>query len=421
MICLYAYNILSILFLPFILLHFIYRVFKKKVDLKRAGEKLGIAKIKKPNGELIWLHAASVGETFVALKLIEELSRDRRFFLLTTCTLASAEIAAKQNLPNLIHQYSPCDFTFCINKFLGHWQPSIGIFIESEIWPNRINLASKRFKISLLNARMSDRSFARWHYFKGLVSFCLSKFSLILAQSKEDRLRFEQLGAKNPIYAGNIKYSITPPKINSKDLASLKEQISNRQVLLAASTHEGDEEFILNCYGKLKKDYQDLLLIIAPRHSIRSDQISALLVHRKLSYSRRTKKEAITAKTDIYLADTIGELGLFYSLANVSFIGGSLKNGGHNILEASFFNTFIIFGPDMSNFQEIATEYLAHNAAISFQDEKEAIDIIKNALVNPEMLEGQNKAAGIILSQKSQILSTYIQHLNAIYNGTVAR
>jgi len=416
MLYLYAYNILSILFLPFILLHFIFRVLKQKVDLTRLGEKLGIAKIKRPNGELIWLHAASVGETFIALKLMEELSRDERYFLLTTCTTTSAEIAANQDLTSMIHQYAPCDFTFCINKFLNHWQPSIGIFIESEIWPNRINLASNRFKISLLNARMSDRSFARWKFCKGLISFCLSKFSLILAQSKEDRLRFEQLGAKNAIYAGNIKYSITPPKVNSKNLDTIKDEIGNRCVLLAASTHEGDEEFILNCYENLKKDNPELLLIIAPRHPIRAEQISNLIENKGFVCSRRTKKDPITPKTDVYLADTIGELGLFYSLANVSFIGGSLKNGGHNILEASFFKTFIIFGPDMSNFKEIATEYLQNNAAVSFKDETEATNIIKSALNNSKLLDSQNKAASSILEQKSQILNTYIQHLNTIYN-----
>lgn len=413
---LYAYNILSILFSPFILLHFVYRVFKKKVDLKRTGEKLGIAKIKRPHGELIWIHASSIGETFVALKLIEELTKNSRFFLLTTCTTTSAEIATKQNLPSLIHQYAPCDFIFCINKFLDHWQPNMGLFIESEIWPNRINLASKRFKISLLNARMSDRSFARWNYCKGLVSFCLSKFSLILAQSQQDQLRFEQLGVKNAINAGNIKYSITPPKVNSKDLALLKKQIATRQILLAASTHEGDEEFILNCYKKLKKDHSDLLLIIAPRHPTRADQISNLLVSRSYIYSRRSQKKDITPKTDVYLADTIGELGVFYSLANISFIGGSLKNGGHNLLEASFFNTFIIFGPDMSNFKEISSEYLESKAAASFKNAEEAINIIDKALKNSKIIEKQNKAAGIVLSQKSQILSTYIGHLNQIYN-----
>lgn len=416
MLYLYAYNILSIPFLPFILLHFTFRVFKKKVDLSRLGEKLGIAKIKKPYGELIWLHAASVGETFIALKLMEELSGDGRYFLLTTCTTTSAEIAANQDLPNMIHQYAPCDFTFCINKFLNHWQPSIGIFIESEIWPNRIHLASKRFKISLLNARMSDRSFARWQLCKGLISFCLSKFSLILAQSKEDRLRFEQLGAKNAIYAGNIKYSITPPKVNSKNLDTIKDEICNRSVLLAASTHDGDEEFILNCYEKVKKDNPELLLIIAPRHPIRGEQISNLIENKGFVYSRRTQKDPITLNTNVYLADTIGELSLFYSLANVSFIGGSLKNGGHNMLEASFFKTFIIFGPDMSNFKEIATEYLQNNAAVSFQDETEATNIIKSALNNSKLIDLQNKAASSILEKKSQILNTYIQHLNTIYN-----
>jgi len=416
MLYLYAYNILSILFLPFIFLHFVYRVFKKKVDLTRLNEKLGIAKIQKPKGELLWLHAASVGETFIALKLIRELSQEGRFFLLTTCTTTSAEIAAKQNLPNLIHQYTPCDFTFCINKFLNHWQPSIGIFIESEIWPNRINLANKNFKITLLNARMSDRSFSRWNYCKGFVSFCLSKFSLILTQSKEDTLRFEQLGAKNPIYGGNLKYSITPPEVNVQDLGTLKAQIGNRQILLAASTHEGDEEFILNCYSKLKKDYPDLLLIIAPRHPIRTQQISDLILNKGLAYARRSQKEKITSQMEVYLADTIGELSLFYSLANVSFIGGSLRNGGHNILEASFFNTFIIFGPDMSNFKEIAAEYIQNNAAISFKDQTEAVSIIKNALSTPQLIESQNKAASSILKQKSQILGTYLQHLSTIYD-----
>ncbi|WP_106874663.1 3-deoxy-D-manno-octulosonic acid transferase [Candidatus Phycorickettsia trachydisci] len=416
MLYLYAYNILSILLLPFILLHFIFRVCKKKVDLTRLGEKLGIAKIQRPDGELIWLHAASVGETFVALRLMEELSQDGKYFLLTTCTTTSAEIVAKQKLPHLIHQYAPCDFSFCINKFLNYWQPSIGIFIESEIWPNRINLTSQRFKIALLNARMSDRSFARWKLCKGFMSFCLSKFSIILAQSKEDRVRFELLGAKNAIYAGNIKYSITPPKVNSKDLETIKDQIGNRSVLLAASSHEGDEEFILNCYEKLKKDKLNLLLIIAPRHPIRAEQILNLIKSKGFTCSRRTQKNPVTLNTDVYLADTIGELSLFYSLANVSFIGGSLKNGGHNILEASFFKTFIIFGPDMSNFKEIASEYLQNNAAAVFRDETEATNIIKSALNNSQLIELQNEAASTILKQKSQILSIYIQHLNTIYN-----
>ncbi len=411
MIALYCYKILSILTSPFLFLLILYRANRGKEDLCRLKERLGIATASK-TGLVIWLHAASLGEAVVALNLIRHLSQKSRYqFLLTTGTVTSSKLAANVKDLSLTHQYIPIDVPYCIDAFINYWRPEIAIFLESEIWPNLLHAAKKTCPVLLLNARMSDRSCNKWRYFRSLLASCLKCFKFILTQSQEDYLRFKKLGAQNVVNLGNLKFSNSKLDIDEDLLASLRRQILGRKILFAASTHQGDEEFIIACYKSLKLKHKDLLLIIAPRHPDRAPQIGELLKKNHLVSSLRSAGQTINDKTDIYLADTIGELGLFFSISSISFIGGSIKNGGHSIIEPSFFNTLILFGPDMSNFSQVASEYIAKNAAVSFCDLSQATDLINRFLQFPRDIEQYSLAAMQIIKDKKQILSSYLQYI----------
>jgi 3-deoxy-D-manno-octulosonic-acid transferase len=393
----------------------LYRINKGKEDLTRLKERLGVA-TKKRTAPIIWVHAASVGETMIALNLIENLSSQHpeHKFLLTTGTVTSANIVLKRGLANVIHQYNPIDVSWCVKKFLNSWQPEVGIFIESELWPNLIHLSASKFSLILVNAKMSDKSYRKWQNCKPLIESIFNKFSVILTQSQGDYSKFKALGATNIANLGNLKFSNFKPVFDYVAFEKLSAEIENRKVLLAASTHEGDDEFITSCYKALKKKYQDLLLIIAPRHPKRSHQIARMLTANQLRLSTRTQNQPIDSTTDVYLADTLGELGLFYAVSNVSFIGGSLRNGGHNIIEPSFFKTLIIFGPDMSNFIEIANEYIDKKAALSFKNMDQAIKIIDDFFQNPEAISEYHATGIEIVKAKKQILCNYLDHISAL-------
>ena len=418
MIALYCYRILSILASPFIFLLILYRANRGKEDLSRLKERLGIA-TKQKLASIVWLHAASVGETIIALNLIRSLSQiyPKHQFLLTTGTLTSSSLVEKKSDLNLIHQYIPIDVPYCINKFMNYWQPQVAIFLESEIWPNLLQISSKKCPVVLVNARMSDKSYHKWRYYKSLIKFSLNCFKLILAQTQDDGIKFSKLGARNVINLGNLKFSNAKPEFDISLFQNLSKQVGDRKILLAASTHEGDEEFIAQCYKNLKLKHRDLLLIIAPRHPNRASQIVKLLEKKHLIASLRTKEQDINEETDVYLADTIGELGLFFALANISFIGGSLQNGGHSIIEPSFFKTMIIFGPDMSNFAQVANEYILKNAALSFQNLAQAIEIIDRFLQFPRDIEQYSLAAMQIVEDKKQILANYLQYIEQFIQG----
>jgi 3-deoxy-D-manno-octulosonic-acid transferase len=219
------------------------------------------------------------------------------------------------------------------------------------------------------------------------------------------------MGSKTAVNLGNLKFCNPKPKIDSVAFEYARHHSAGRIILLAASTHQGDEEFIVQCYKSLKQKHKNLLLIIAPRHPSRAPEITKLLEENHLASSSRTLLQHINQKTDVYLVDTIGELGLFFSLANISFIGGSLKNGGHSIIEPSFFKTLIIFGPDMGNFTQVASEYIMKNAALSFENLPQAIEIIDRFLQSPGDVERYSLAAGQILEDKKHILHNYLRYI----------
>jgi 3-deoxy-D-manno-octulosonic-acid transferase len=329
---------------------------------ERLGERTGIASLPRPSKKLLWFHAASVGETNSILPLIETLARARPdlAFLLTTVTITSSHIAKSRLPEGAIHQFVPLDTPSYVARFLDHWRPDMALFTESEIWPNLILEADQRhIPLALLNARISDRSYKRWQKLPGLARPLFSRFALILAQSEVPARRFELLGARKAIAAGNIKFDSPPPQVDATVLAQMKDLTRDRSVFLAASTHPGEDEMMLAVHEKLAADYPGLLTIIAPRHPERGPDIAALAEKQGFSVKRRSKGEWPDADVQIYVADTIGELGLYYSLAPLAFIGGSLvPHGGQNPLEAVKLDTGVLTGPHHHNFPEICNALL---------------------------------------------------------------
>jgi 3-deoxy-D-manno-octulosonic-acid transferase len=346
----------------------------------RLGERRGIASIARPDKKLIWFHAASVGETNVVLPLIHELHRERPdlTILLTTVTVTSARIAASRLPEGAIHQFIPLDTPGFVERFLDHWRPSAALFIESEIWPNLIMDADRRrIPLVLLNARMSDRSFKRWLKLRGLSLPIFSRFAVVLAQSDKLAKRLVKLGARKVIPAGNLKFDSPPPPVDHAALTTLKSAIGGRRVFLAASTHPGEDEIIAEAHKALRSSHPDLLTIIVPRHPERGGGIASMLATHGLRTAQRSAAQVITPDTEIYVADTLGELGVFYSLASFAFIGGSLvAHGGQNPIEAVKLGAGVITGPHWHNFPEVY-QALAESGGCRFVTSLE--DLIQTA------------------------------------------
>ncbi|MHA1600159.1 MAG: 3-deoxy-D-manno-octulosonic acid transferase, partial [Alphaproteobacteria bacterium] len=296
-------------------------------DPDRVSERLGKSGIERPDGPLVWVHGASVGESMSAIPLIERVRREWPSLqvLMTTGTVTSARLM-KDRLPDgVLHQYIPVDLPGAVNRFLDHWNPTLGLIIESELWPNLLSQAkSHGTNLVLVNGRMSASSFAGWRRLRPLAARLLRVFDLILAQSPEDQVRFEELGARHVNCRGNLKFAAPPLSADADQLHSLQEALAGRPCWLAASTHPGEEEIIARVHTKLAQTHQDLLTIIAPRHPNRGHDISTRLRAAGHSVARRATGESPTKTTGIYVADTIGELGLWYRLCEIVLIGGSL-------------------------------------------------------------------------------------------------
>ena len=326
-----------------------------KEDLSRRGERLGYAAAERPDGVMVWIHAASVGETISVLPLIERIRRLGPRVLLTTGTLTSAKIAAARIGPGVIHQFVPLDFVPFVERFLDHWRPDLALFVESEIWP-AMTAALRRRRIMqiLVNGRMSERSFQRWQKSRGVIEELLGGLSLCLAQSYDDGDRFSALGAPAVRITGNLKYDVPPPGADDMTLALLQARIGGRPTWLAASTHPGEDGIVARVHRALKKYLPGLMTIIAPRHPQRGEEIETLCRGLDLKTARRSAEATLDHDLDIYIADTIGELGLFYRLVPVAFVGGSLVNhGGQNPIEPAKLDTVVLHGPHVHNFSDI--------------------------------------------------------------------
>jgi 3-deoxy-D-manno-octulosonic-acid transferase len=325
------------------------RAARGKEDKTRINERLGIASMPRPEGKLVWLHGASVGESLSALPLIEKLMADGTRVLVTSGTVTSATIM-KQRLPkNALHQFVPLDTPRAVARFLDHWRPDAGLFIESDLWPNLIQGAKKRgVRLGLVNARISARSAERWRFARKSMAALLSAFDVVLAQDEDFAARFRALGASQVQVSGSLKADAPPLSANDAVLKEMRQAIGSRPVLLAAQTHPGEDETVLPAHDLLKARFPDLLTIIVPRHVERAADIAMLGGTRGVA--RRSTGQAITADTAIYIADTLGELGVFYRLSPFCFIGATLvPMGGHNPLEPAALNCAVLAGPHTAN------------------------------------------------------------------------
>jgi 3-deoxy-D-manno-octulosonic-acid transferase len=351
----FFYNILANLAIFISPVIIIYRIFKGKEDAKRVWEKFCIYSQKK-NNKNIWIHAASVGELMSIVPIIKKLEENKKIknILLSTSTTSSAKIFKKIRLKKTSHIYFPLDNNYIVKKFIKYWQPELAIFIDSEIWPNMFsNLKLNNIPIIIMNARITERSFNKWQIFPNFANQVFRNISLALPQNLETLKYLKLLKVKNIKMAGNLKYY---GQKNSQDhvAKSLKNKFRNFKLWCAASTHNDEEILIGKLHKKLKKREKKLITIIIPRHINRTNKIIDALNNLNLNCITHSSNQKLQKDTDIYLVDSYGESSKFYSLTNVTFVGGSIINhGGQNPLEPARLGNYIINGPNVKNFKEI--------------------------------------------------------------------
>lgn len=384
-------------------------------DRARIGERRGIASLARPEGRLIWLHAASVGEAISALALIERIARDRPglTLLLTTGTVTSAAIMAARLPDGVLHQYVPVDVPAWVDRFLDHWRPDLALWIESEFWPGALCALKRRgVPAVLVNARVSDRSFAGWRRAPGTIAALLDCFALCLAQSPLDAERLAALGASRVEMPGNLKFAAGVLPAAEPALDALRRALGPRPVWLAASTHPGEDEIAAAAHRIIAADTPDLLTIIVPRHPARGPDIAARLRADGFRVARRAADQPLGPETEIYIGDTVGELGLFYRLAGIAFIGGSLvPHGGQNPLEAAKLDCAILHGPHMENFAAIEAEMRAAEATLTVESGAALGPAVAALLADGLRRETLARAAADIADAKTGILDAVMAAL----------
>ena len=344
------------------------RAKRGKEDLSRIAERYGRAGIWRPEGDLIWFHAASVGETNAVLPLITALrsSHPAISILLTTGTVTSAKIAKKRLPEGALHQFIPLDTPAFMQRFLDHWHPDLALLVESEIWPNLVmETAARNIPLVLVNGIISHKSYSNWRRQGSLSRPIFGRFHLILVQNQNLQKRFMRLGAPEVQVVGNLKFDAPALPVDELKKRRMLRMIGERCHFLAASTHLGEEEEIFSAHQKLVRKKPDLLTILVPRHPDRGDAIALLARAHNLTCVQRSKGEEPTKATDIYIADTLGELGLFYAISKLVFLGGSLvESGGHNPIEAVRFGSLVITGPHWHNQTDIFSALLKGKGAL---------------------------------------------------------
>lgn len=364
-----AYRILTRLARPAAPYLLRFRERRGKEDSSRLGERLGRASIARPGGPVVWMHAASVGETSAVLPLAGALAMKRPDLtvLLTTGTVTSARFAASRLPQRTVHQYVPLDEPSFVASFLDHWRPALGVFTEQEVWPNLVLSAFRRgIPLALVNARMSERSFERWRRRSGFAEALFSRFSVVLAQNGALAERFEAVGARRVLVAGNLKVDAPAPPVDEPSFMALRGALGERPRIVAASTHDTEELAVAEAHCRLKAKLGNLISIIAPRHPERGEAIAGAVSALGLSVRRRSEGGLPDSATDVYIADTIGELGTLYAISPIAFVGGSLiPHGGQNPIEAVRHGAVVVAGSSTHNFSDAYAALVEAGGAIS--------------------------------------------------------
>ena len=383
------------------------RARRGKEDAGRLGERLGRASVVRPDGPLVWIHAVSVGESLSVLPLVERL-RERRpehAVLVTSGTVTSAALLARRLPPGAIHQFAPLDTPGASRRFLDHWRPDLTIFVESEFWPNLLLGAKARgSRLVLMSARVTEKTAKGWARARGVATTVLKAFDLILPQDRATQERLAPWGVGGPLV--NLKYVGEPLACDEAGLARLKAAVGARAVVLAASTHPGEEALIASAFEAMPPITPAPLLIIAPRHPERGGEAAALLRGRGRVVSRRSAAEPIASETQVYIADTLGEMGLWFRLADVAIMGGSFVEGvgGHNPLEPARLGAPPVTGPFAFNFTDVYGEMLAEQAALLADRPEDLTRLVHGLLSDPARAKRTGATASAFARARSDAL-----------------
>jgi 3-deoxy-D-manno-octulosonic-acid transferase len=372
------------------------RLKRGKEHPERMTERLGQAGIARPAGPLVWVHGASVGEMLAVILLIERLRAQHFAVLVTSGTVTSAALA-EQRLPDgVLHQFVPLDVPRFVQRFLDHWRPGLALFVESDLWPNLIcSCAARRIPMIVINGRLSERSFSRWRRVPGVIAALLNRFDLCLTQSAADAERYAKLGAPRVSATGNLKLDLPAPPADDAILGRLKQIVGKRPVVVAASTHPGEEATVIGAHRRLRAKFPALLTIIVPRHPTRGESIAEIAKNAGVAIALRSRRAQPMPDIGVYIADTLGELGLMYRLAPIAFMGGSLAHhGGQNPIEAIRLGAAVIHGPHVWNFADIYASLDAAHGAEQVADEEALATRLGVWLADPAARQAAADAAG---------------------------
>lgn len=422
-IFLLIYSCLLYLCLPFLLIRQLWRGRQYPFDRQRWRERLGVVSLgqnepSRPGS--IWIHAVSVGEAQAALLLLPFLQQTYPNcpIVITTTTATGSHLVQTRLGHSVMHYYLPYDLPFCLKRFFKHINPIILIIMETEVWPHLLSIAhQKQVPVLIANARLSEKSYQGYKRMQQFMCFMLKKTTFILAQSQADQQRFLDLGAslaQVPV-VGNIKYDIKPSLELLSQAEAWRRKIQ-RPIWLAASTHPGEEQRVLQIYKHLLQKIPDLLLILAPRHPERQADVSALCVQQGLQVLRRSTSPDLPQNTQhIWLIDTIGELLFFYALCDAAFVGGSLVPiGGHNVLEPISLKKPVLVGRYMHNFHEIHQTLMAASALQTFEEDATGFDFLQQWLSDPDSYAAQVAAAYQILLNNRGALQTHQAYIRSL-------
>jgi 3-deoxy-D-manno-octulosonic-acid transferase len=419
---LHAYRLLTALGTPLAGPFLSMRLRRGKEDPHRIGERRGRAGLSRPAGRLVWLHGASVGEAVSLLPFVERITRAGAVALVTTGTVTSAALLSQRLPSGALHQYAPLDSPFFLRRFLAHWRPDAALFAESELWPNMIlELRRAGSPLAMINGRISERSFSRWRKAPRLIGELLSHFDLCLARSEGDGERLTALGAPRVLIAGDIKFDAPALPADRRELAELSGLTSGRQIWIAASTHVGEDRMAADAHKRLIQVFPDALTLIAPRHPERGEEIRRELEAQGLVCALRSRGDRPGQGTAVYICDTIGELGLFYRLAGVVFVGKSFAGGGgQNPIEPARLASAILHGPMVANFRDVYASLDEGGGALEIQRPQDLGDALIALFANTARLRAMARAAGDTVERRAGAVERSMRALAPLLPAPVA-
>ena len=415
------YTAIFYLALPLYFVRLIIRAVQNPDYLKRWGERLGYGSNLPTEGKtVLWIHAVSVGEVNASIPLVRSLldTYSNSEILVTTSTPTGSKILLDKMGARVKHQYVPLDLTACLNVFLDRWNPKAVIVLETEIWPNILSMCKERgIFTALVNARLSEKSKDKYNIVKSLAAEALGNLDLLIAQYDSDADRFKEINTALKIeVCGNLKFDQQVPEEMHSISSSIRDSWSDdgqRPTLIAASTHETEEEFVLDAFLEILGEAKESLLILVPRHPERFETVFEYIQNRELSVARRSNKDDVTPKTQVLLGDTMGELNFLYSVSDVAFVGGSLvDHGGQNLLEPASLGLPLSSGKSLRNFQEIADELQESKALFLIEEQKELSDFFIDMISKPKKSARIGKASAKVFEKNRGVLIKINQSLN---------